>query len=87
LSVLTSGHRRAVEKANNTPTAPAGVWTRRLADLWMAQRLEAGVIWANTYNRSIRLAVRRLQGVGLRREAGGTGSSGIRVRRSGSTGG
>jgi acyl-CoA reductase-like NAD-dependent aldehyde dehydrogenase len=43
----------AVEKANNTPYGlSAGVWTEKGSRiLWMAQQLEAGVIWANTYNR------------------------------------
>jgi aldehyde dehydrogenase (NAD+) len=43
----------AVEKANNTPYGlSAGVWTEKGSRiLWMAQRLRAGVVWANTYNR------------------------------------
>src|SRR5712691_4468193 len=43
----------AVEKANNTPYGlSAGVWTEKGSRiLWMAQRLRAGVIWANTFNR------------------------------------
>jgi aldehyde dehydrogenase (NAD+) len=43
----------AVEKANNTPYGlSAGVWTEKGSRiLWMAERLKAGVIWANTYNR------------------------------------
>jgi aldehyde dehydrogenase (NAD+) len=43
----------AVEKANNTPYGlSAGVWTEKGSRiLSMAQRLRAGVIWANTYNR------------------------------------
>jgi aldehyde dehydrogenase (NAD+) len=54
LSVLTfRTPEEAVEKANNTPYGlSAGVWTEKGSRiLWMAQRLEAGVIWANTYNR------------------------------------
>jgi acyl-CoA reductase-like NAD-dependent aldehyde dehydrogenase len=54
LSVLTfRTPDEAVEKANNTPYGlSAGVWTEKGSRiLWMAQRLEAGVIWANTYNR------------------------------------
>ena len=43
----------AVERANNTRYGlSAGVWTttgQRI--LWMAQRMRAGVVWANTYNR------------------------------------
>jgi aldehyde dehydrogenase (NAD+) len=43
----------AVEKANNTPFGlSAGVWTEKGSRiLWMAQRLRAGVVWANTFNR------------------------------------
>ena len=43
----------AVEKANNTPYGlAAGVWTEKGSRiLAMAQRLRAGVVWANTYNR------------------------------------
>src|SRR6188474_3413828 len=54
LSVLTfRTPDEAVEKANNTAYGlSAGVWTEKGSRiLWMAQRLEAGVIWANTYNR------------------------------------
>ena len=43
----------AVEKANNTPYGlSAGVWTEKGSRiLWMAERLRAGVVWANTFNR------------------------------------
>jgi aldehyde dehydrogenase (NAD+) len=43
----------AVEKANNTPYGlSAGVWTSKGSRiLWMADRLQAGVVWANTYNK------------------------------------
>jgi len=43
----------AVEKANNTPYGlSAGVWTAKGSRiLWMADRLQAGVVWANTYNK------------------------------------
>jgi len=54
LSVLTfRTPEEAVEKANNTPFGlSAGVWTEKGSRiLWMAQRLRAGVVWANTYNR------------------------------------
>ncbi len=54
LSVLTfRTPEEAVEKANNTPYGlSAGVWTEKGSRiLWMAERLRAGVIWANTYNR------------------------------------
>jgi acyl-CoA reductase-like NAD-dependent aldehyde dehydrogenase len=54
LSVLTfRTPDEALEKANNTPYGlSAGVWTEKGSKiLWMAERLRAGVIWANTYNR------------------------------------
>ncbi len=54
LSVLTfRTPEEAVAKANNTPYGlSAGVWTEKGSRiLWMAQKLEAGVVWANTYNR------------------------------------
>jgi acyl-CoA reductase-like NAD-dependent aldehyde dehydrogenase len=54
LSILTfRTPDEAVEKANNTPYGlSAGVWTEKGSRiLWMAERLRAGVIWANTYNR------------------------------------
>ena len=43
----------AVEKANNTMYGlSAGIWTDKGAKIfWMAQRLKAGVIWGNTYNK------------------------------------
>ena len=43
----------AVAKANNTKYGLAcGVWSEKGSrTLWVAQRLRAGVIWANTYNR------------------------------------
>ncbi|MQA24427.1 MAG: aldehyde dehydrogenase family protein [Micromonosporaceae bacterium] len=54
LSVLTfRTPAEAVEKANNTPYGlSAGVWTEKGSRiLWMADRLRAGVIWANTFNK------------------------------------
>jgi acyl-CoA reductase-like NAD-dependent aldehyde dehydrogenase len=54
LSVLTfRTPEEAVEKANNTAFGlSAGVWTEKGSRiLWMAERLRAGVVWANTYNR------------------------------------
>jgi acyl-CoA reductase-like NAD-dependent aldehyde dehydrogenase len=54
LSVLTfRTPDEAVEKANNTPYGlSAGIWTDKGSRiLWMANRLRAGVVWANTFNR------------------------------------
>ncbi len=54
LAVLTfRTPAEAVEKANNTPYGlSAGIWTEKGSRiLWMAQRMRAGVVWANTYNR------------------------------------
>jgi len=54
LSVLTfRTPEEAVAKANNTPYGlSAGVWTEKGSRiLWMANRLRAGVVWANTFNR------------------------------------
>ena len=53
LSVLTfRTPSEAVEKANNTPYGlSAGVWTEKGSRiLAMADRLRAGVVWANTFN-------------------------------------
>jgi aldehyde dehydrogenase (NAD+) len=54
LSVLTfRTPEEAVEKANNTTYGlSAGVWTEKGSrTLYMASRIKAGVVWANTYNR------------------------------------
>jgi len=54
LSVLTfRTPEEAVAKANNTIYGlAAGVWSEKGSrTLWVAQRLRAGVIWANTYNK------------------------------------
>ena len=54
LSILTfRTPDEAVEKANNTAYGlSAGVWTEKGSRiLWMAERLRAGVVWANTFNR------------------------------------
>jgi aldehyde dehydrogenase (NAD+) len=54
LSVLTfRTPDEAVTKANNTPYGlSAGVWTEKGSRaLWLAERLRAGVIWVNTYNK------------------------------------
>jgi aldehyde dehydrogenase (NAD+) len=54
LSILTfRTAEEAIEKANNTPYGlSAGIWTEKGSRiLHMAQRLRAGVVWANTFNR------------------------------------
>ncbi|GAA2338787.1 aldehyde dehydrogenase family protein [Saccharopolyspora halophila] len=54
LSVLTfRTPEEAVTKANNTPYGlSAGVWSEKGSRiLWASQRLRAGVVWANTFNR------------------------------------
>ncbi|TYB46149.1 aldehyde dehydrogenase family protein [Actinomadura chibensis] len=54
LSVLTfRTPDEAVAKANNTPYGlSAGIWTEKGSQiLWTAERLRAGVVWANTFNK------------------------------------
>ena len=54
LSMLTfRTPEEAVAKANNTNYGLAcGVWSEKGSrTLWVAQRLRAGVVWANTYNK------------------------------------
>lgn len=54
LAVLTfRTPEEAVAKANDTPYGlSAGIWTEKGSKiLWMADQLDAGVIWANTYNK------------------------------------
>ncbi len=54
LSVLTfRTPDEAIAKANNTTYGlSAGVWTEKGSRiLWAAERLRAGVVWANTFNR------------------------------------
>lgn len=54
LSVLTfRTAEEAVTKANNTSYGlSAGIWTEKGSRiLWMADRVKAGVVWANTFNR------------------------------------
>ncbi len=54
LSVLTfRTPEEAVTKANDTRYGlSAGVWTEKGSrTFWMAQQLQAGVVWANTFNR------------------------------------
>ena len=53
LSVLTfRTPDEAIEKANNTPYGlSAGVWTEKGSkNMYVAQRLRAGVVWCNTFN-------------------------------------
>ncbi len=54
LSVMTfRTPEEAIEKANNTMYGlSAGVWTDKGSkSFWVSQRLRAGVVWANTYNK------------------------------------
>ena len=54
LSVLTfRTPDEALAKANNTTYGlSAGIWTEKASKLlWMAQRLKAGVVWGNTFNK------------------------------------
>jgi acyl-CoA reductase-like NAD-dependent aldehyde dehydrogenase len=54
LSIITfRTPAEAIEKANNTPYGlSAGVWSDKGSKvLWTAERLRAGVIWANTFNK------------------------------------
>ncbi len=54
LSVLTfRTPEEAVAKANNTPYGlSAGIWTDKGAKaMWTAQRVRAGVVWTNSFNR------------------------------------
>ncbi|TMR40105.1 aldehyde dehydrogenase family protein [Actinomadura geliboluensis] len=54
LSVLTfRTPDEAATKANNSPYGlSAGIWTEKGSQiLWTAQRLRAGVVWANTFNK------------------------------------
>ncbi len=54
LSIMTfRTPEEAIEKANNTPYGlSAGVWTTAGSkNMWIAERLRAGVVWCNTFNR------------------------------------
>jgi len=54
LSVLTfRTPAEAIEKANNTPYGlSAGIWSEKGSKvLWTANKLRAGVIWTNTFNK------------------------------------
>jgi aldehyde dehydrogenase (NAD+) len=54
LSVMTfRTPEEAIEKANNTMYGlSAGIWTDKGSkSFWVATRLKAGVVWANTYNK------------------------------------
>ena len=69
----------AVAKANNTPYGlSAGIWTEKGSRiLWMAGRLRAGVVWANTFNRFDPAApFGGYQESGFGREGGRTGLEG-----------
>ncbi|TKG59489.1 aldehyde dehydrogenase family protein [Prauserella endophytica] len=80
LSVLTfRTPAEAVAKANNTPYGlSAGIWTEKGSRiLWMANRLRAGVVWANTFNRFDPTApFGGYQESGFGREGGRTGLEG-----------
>ncbi|NIH85524.1 aldehyde dehydrogenase family protein [Amycolatopsis granulosa] len=80
LSVLTfRTPDEAVAKANNTPYGlSAGIWTEKGSRiLWMANRLRAGVVWANTFNRFDPAApFGGYQESGFGREGGRTGLEG-----------
>ncbi|RYZ61036.1 MAG: aldehyde dehydrogenase family protein, partial [Proteobacteria bacterium] len=54
LTILTfRTPEEAIEKANNTMYGlSAGVWTDKAAKIfWMSQRLKAGIVWGNTFNK------------------------------------
>ena len=54
LSVLTfRTPQEGIDKANNTPFGlSAGIWSEKGSKiLWASQKLKAGVIWANTFNK------------------------------------
>ncbi len=54
LSILTfRTPAEAIEKANNTPFGlSAGIWSEKGSRiLWASKHLQAGVIWANTFNK------------------------------------
>jgi len=47
---------------------PAGVWTQSIrGTLKMAEKLQAGAVWIDTYRASAACAVRRLRAIGLGR--------------------
>jgi aldehyde dehydrogenase (NAD+) len=74
LSVLTfRTPEEAIAKANNTNFGLAcGVWSEKGSrTLWVAERLRAGVIWANTYNKfDPSSPVGGMRGSGFGREGG-----------------
>ena len=54
LSVLTfRTPQEGIDKANNTPFGlSAGIWSEKGSKiLWASQKLKAGVVWANTFNK------------------------------------
>ena len=70
LSVMTfRTPEEAFERANNIPYGlSAGVWTDKGSKIFkMVNKLRAGVVWANTYNKfDPDESIRRLQGKRLR---------------------
>ena len=68
LSIIPfDGEEEALEIANGTIYGLApGVWTSTSAARTMAQALEAGTVWINTYRVGAHVAVRRLQALRLR---------------------
>ncbi|MFJ8811359.1 aldehyde dehydrogenase family protein [Amycolatopsis thermoflava] len=80
LSVLTfRTPDEAIAKANNTPYGlSAGIWSEKGSRiLWTANRLRAGVVWANTFNRFDPAApFGGYQESGFGREGGRTGLEG-----------
>ena len=49
---VAAERRRRVEAVVGIRPDDAGVWTEKGSRiLWMAERLRAGVVWANTFNR------------------------------------
>ena len=74
---LPHARRGGREGEQHAVRPPAGVWTEKGSRiLWMAQRLRAGVVWANTYNRFDPASpFGGYKESGFGREGGRTGSS------------
>ena len=85
LSVMTfRTPEEAFERANNIPYGlSAGVWTDKGSKIFkMVNKLRAGVVWANTYNKfDPDQSVRRLQGKRLRPRRRIAGAGGVREPR------